>query len=300
MYVRLAFAVAVSVEPEILIVDEALAVGDAPFQTKCFARMRELISKGTNVLFVSHDLSSVRAFCDKAIYLKNGILQSYSSAMDVCNLYTMACIEAIGVKTEMMQQVANPISHFLSKDVLASNKSKVHIFSPEFEKQAARNRSGSGLVRIINFYFESMEGQIVKDVAHNLIYNAVFILEAYADFYREIHLAVAIKDLKGTEFLEVRDSHYVEPLQLRAGQRAVAKMQITLPLHAGEYYATIGMLAFCVGDKFKDGTFNFSSAELCDLIEYGYFFSVAPFHKYYIRSPVHQESNLVITYLKKP
>jgi lipopolysaccharide transport system ATP-binding protein len=73
MVVRLAFAVSACVDPEILIVDEALAVGDAAFQFKCLDRMKALIEKGTTLLFVSHDMSMVKAFCTRVIYLHDGI-----------------------------------------------------------------------------------------------------------------------------------------------------------------------------------------------------------------------------------
>jgi lipopolysaccharide transport system ATP-binding protein len=72
MYVRVAFAIAASVEPEILLVDEALAVGDAVFQHRCLRRIQELQEKGTTVAFVSHDLAAVRALCSRAILLNAG------------------------------------------------------------------------------------------------------------------------------------------------------------------------------------------------------------------------------------
>ena len=74
MYVRLAFAVAAHLEPEILIVDEVLAVGDSEFQKKCLDKMREVTDGGRTVLFVSHNLSAVAALCDRAIYLQSGKL----------------------------------------------------------------------------------------------------------------------------------------------------------------------------------------------------------------------------------
>ncbi len=74
MVMRLAFSVAVSVSPDILIVDEALAVGDAAFQYKCLSRIQKLIDSGLTFLFVSHDLATVRAFCSRAIYLSKGRL----------------------------------------------------------------------------------------------------------------------------------------------------------------------------------------------------------------------------------
>ncbi|TSA33776.1 MAG: ABC transporter ATP-binding protein, partial [Verrucomicrobiaceae bacterium] len=72
MYVRLAFAVAAHLEPEILIVDEVLAVGDSEFQKKCLDKMREVTDGGRTVLFVSHNLSAVASLCNRAVYLKSG------------------------------------------------------------------------------------------------------------------------------------------------------------------------------------------------------------------------------------
>jgi lipopolysaccharide transport system ATP-binding protein len=72
MMMRLAFAVAACVEPDVLIVDEALAVGDMAFQQKCFARIEEVKHRGTTILFVSHDIYMVRTYCERAIYLQSG------------------------------------------------------------------------------------------------------------------------------------------------------------------------------------------------------------------------------------
>src|SRR5437764_1721956 len=72
MYVRLAFAVAAHLEPEILIVDEVLAVGDASFQQKCLGRMHSVAHEGRTVLFVSHNLGAVQMLCTRAILLRNG------------------------------------------------------------------------------------------------------------------------------------------------------------------------------------------------------------------------------------
>src|SRR6478609_1664555 len=74
MYVRLAFAIASSVEPDILIIDEALAVGDAVFQHRCLRRINDLHKRGTTVLLVSHDAAAIRALCSRAILLKAGRL----------------------------------------------------------------------------------------------------------------------------------------------------------------------------------------------------------------------------------
>jgi lipopolysaccharide transport system ATP-binding protein len=88
MYVRLAFAVAAHLEPEILIVDEVLAVGDAQFQKKCLGKMQEVAAgEGRTVLFVSHNMNAVRRLCQSAIYLKNGTLVKTGTSEEVCDYY---------------------------------------------------------------------------------------------------------------------------------------------------------------------------------------------------------------------
>jgi len=87
MYVRLAFAIASSVEPDILVIDEALAVGDAVFQHRCLRRIKDLQESGTTVLFVSHDLGAVRALCSRAILLNDGRIAADGRPVDVLNHY---------------------------------------------------------------------------------------------------------------------------------------------------------------------------------------------------------------------
>lgn len=87
MYVRLAFSVAVNVDPQILIVDEALSVGDLAFQNKCILKIRELRAKGTTLLFVAHDLSIVQTMCDRVAWLQNGQMVMIGDAIPVCQEY---------------------------------------------------------------------------------------------------------------------------------------------------------------------------------------------------------------------
>ena len=87
MVMRLAFSIAAMVEPEILIVDEILAVGDETFQKKSRARMAELMSGGTTVLFVSHDLNQIRELCNRVIWLDGGTIRMQGSTDEVCNAY---------------------------------------------------------------------------------------------------------------------------------------------------------------------------------------------------------------------
>jgi lipopolysaccharide transport system ATP-binding protein len=87
MYVRLAFAVAAHLEPEILIVDEVLAVGDAQFQKKCLGKMQDVAKGGRTVLFVSHNMGVVTSLCPKAMWLNKGALQRTGASRDIVNEY---------------------------------------------------------------------------------------------------------------------------------------------------------------------------------------------------------------------
>lgn len=88
MYVRLAFSVAIHVDPAVLIIDEALAVGDSRFQAKCFNKIREMKESGVTLLFVSHDVGSVRTLCERAIWLDRGRVRMEGNAFAVTAQYT--------------------------------------------------------------------------------------------------------------------------------------------------------------------------------------------------------------------
>ena len=87
MVMRLAFSIASVVSPDVLIVDEILAVGDAAFQEKSKARMLELMGGGTTVLFVSHSLEQVRQVCDRVLWLEHGTMRGIGPTDEMCNLY---------------------------------------------------------------------------------------------------------------------------------------------------------------------------------------------------------------------
>src|SRR5215831_11510642 len=87
MYVRLAFATAIATEPQILIIDEALSVGDALFQHRCLRRIKQMQENGATILFVSHDVSAVKALCSRTILLNNGRVEADGRPAEVLNRY---------------------------------------------------------------------------------------------------------------------------------------------------------------------------------------------------------------------
>jgi lipopolysaccharide transport system ATP-binding protein len=125
MYIRLAFAAAIAVSPQILIIDEALAVGDAVFQHRCTRRIKEMQENGTTILFVSHDPSAIRALCNRAILLNQGQKIAEGSPSDVLNRYqkiimarqqayeasSVKTAEEAGTATEFFELKTAPLSY---------------------------------------------------------------------------------------------------------------------------------------------------------------------------------------------
>jgi lipopolysaccharide transport system ATP-binding protein len=125
MQVRLAFAVAAHLEPEILVVDEVLAVGDAEFQKKCLGKMKDVATGGRTVLFVSHNMAAVRKLCDKSILLTDGKIQNEGITKDIIDEY-LSNVNTLVMNTPLAQR---------------------------------RDRKGDGTLRFIDVTFENFNGE---------------------------------------------------------------------------------------------------------------------------------------------
>lgn len=108
MYVRLAFAVAAHLEPEILVVDEVLAVGDAQFQKKCLGKMGDVSQQGRTVLFVSHNMSAISELCQKAILLRSGQMAMMDHAQNVIHQYLSHSIRNASIDLGRMEHAKRP------------------------------------------------------------------------------------------------------------------------------------------------------------------------------------------------
>ena len=126
MYVRLAFAVAAHLEPEILIVDEVLAVGDAEFQKKCLGKMAEVAGGGRTVLFVSHNMAAIEALCPRSIYLAAGALVSEGNTGNVIMTY----LEQRQATSRAMQGATTRIHEDLTIESIISTPSMLRSGEP--------------------------------------------------------------------------------------------------------------------------------------------------------------------------
>lgn len=153
MFVRLAFAVNIMSRPDIMVVDEALAVGDMNFQAKCMTALNRIKNNGSTILFVSHDVGAVKSLCSRGIYLEKGAIKSIGNAPEVAELYIRTMREEMNAEEQNHAPIFKAGSAkslaTSEKEYKASNNS-VFTFknSEEFEKQASMFRYGSGGARI--------------------------------------------------------------------------------------------------------------------------------------------------------
>lgn len=111
MFARLAFAVAINVEPDILIVDEALSVGDVFFQNKCYKKFEELRKQDTTVIFVSHDIGTVKRLCSRVLWIEHGEQQMIGDSNEVCTHYTNSILEKRGEEADKdRERINTPVS----------------------------------------------------------------------------------------------------------------------------------------------------------------------------------------------
>jgi lipopolysaccharide transport system ATP-binding protein len=305
MVVRLAFSIATCFEPDILVVDEALAVGDIPFQAKCFARMRTMIDNGVTVLFVSHSLGAVRAFCSKAAYLKEGTLVAFGNVNDVTREYERACIRAQGIPVDVMPENAiqpkkghAPPESTVDLEAFAGKIAKdLSKRGAEFVNRVAVERTGTGAIQIEAAAFYAMDGDPISVVGHDQSVTLAALIRARRDVDNDLHVGVRLKTLEGAERLVIRDSWFQDPVVLRTNDRAFVRMEFILPVSAGDYYVEIGLLLFPKGEKYENQRFNFAGAEIADLVERCAFVHVVPFSWHPIVAPVLAEARLNLLYL---
>lgn len=126
MFARLAFATAINIEPDILIIDEALSVGDMYFQEKCYEKMKQMVQSGATILFVSHSLPAIRNFCNKVVWIEQGELKAEGRADAVCAQYKRYLESKQTPVQEIPTEIKNPQS--------GKEKNKLLITSVELDK----------------------------------------------------------------------------------------------------------------------------------------------------------------------
>jgi len=287
MLMRLAFAVQTAVEPDILIVDEALSVGDAPFQAKCFARIRALQETGCATLFVSHDIGTVRTFCQQAVWLVNGQSQGQGNSIKVCDAYNRDCLRSMGMSIVEEQPKINqavPTSPGRSR-WLEEDRS-------EFQNLAASCRHGDATVQLTNFFLLNQAGVRTKLIRWNEEVTATFILGSKSGYTGMFQLGMVCKTLQGHEVLSCSDRTHNVTLELPPSSERVFTLRTRLPLRAGKYQLTVGVFLLPETARFPIGTYDFTQATATDFVPTAALFEIEPQFNLGIYGPVHIESHL--------
>jgi teichoic acid transport system ATP-binding protein len=235
MFARLAFAVAINVDPDILIVDEALSVGDIFFQAKCYRKFNEFKQRGKTIIFVTHDMSSVIKYCDRAIILNNGVLVEQGPADQMVDIYKKILVNLYDAPLE--------------QEIDAAGVADEAVWKTSFSLNPKCLEYGDGSAEIIDF-------AVFDD--HNALTNSVikgkpFQIKLKVKFNKTVTapiIAFTIKDLKGTDITGTNTMlEDIDTGQIAAGGVIEVAFQQTLPLQGGIYLLSLGCTGFS-GDDF--------------------------------------------------
>lgn len=235
MFVRLAFAVAINIEPEILIVDEALSVGDVFFQAKCYHKFEEFKQMGKTILFVSHDLSSISKYCDRVVLLNQGVKLGEGTPREMIDAYKRVLVGQYEIRGEEDESLLD------DKDVAAAAKMGVN---PELLEY------GTNAAKITEYYITDEKGVHTTAV----IKGQEFSIHMKVDFMEDVPapiFAFTIKNIKGTEITGTNtmvEKAFLEPV--RAGAKKEAVFTQKMSLQGGEYLLSLGVTGY-ERDKFE-------------------------------------------------
>lgn len=254
MFVRLAFSVAINVDPDILIVDEALSVGDAFFQAKSLMRMKKMLDENKTVLFVSHDLASLKALCSRGILLEEGQVKYDTNIADVVEAYFNSVFQNKEVPEK--SSASTPVFDLKPSDPSNSKMMdfmRIRNGSVEVSKVAIKNEKNEK--RNI-FSFDEVACFEVEFVCHKQI-------EGLSYGYH-------IRDRNGIDVL-YSDSEITGvplPSSMNAGEKYNMSFKVNLPLSSGAYTLSI------VLSKIID--VNLGKVEFCDFVPLAGQFEVSP------------------------
>ncbi len=232
MFVRLAFAVAINIDPEILIVDEALSVGDVFFQAKCYRKFEDFKAMGKTILFVSHDLSSIARYCDRVILLNKGVKLNEGTPKKMVDMYKQLLVGQDPEKAEK------------------EKKKQKESWSRQFQVNPNMLEYGSRLAEIVDFAVLDEKGLCTNTIEKGSSFQ-IKMKVAFRENIQDPILAYTFKDIKGTEITGTNTLFEKVPVEhSQAGDSCTVTFTQEMYLQGGEYLLSFG----CTG--YKDGEFT--------------------------------------------
>jgi len=266
MYVRLAFSVAINVSPDLLIVDEALAVGDEAFQRKCFARIQRLRDEGSTILFVSHSAGIVTELCDRAILIDQGEVLALGGPKAVVSKYhklIYSPADALAslrqeIKLQMFDDAPTVDKHISAADRVDSElvinakrdveKKEQAYYDEGMTPQSTISYSSHG-VSISNAQIETLDGQRVNVIQEGEKYNFVYVAE-FTEQAARVRFGMMIRTTSGLELGGAVSSTTQQAIQtIDKGTRVKAVFPFVCQLMPAMYFLNAGVLAELDGQE---------------------------------------------------
>ena len=267
MFVRLAFAVAINIDPEILIVDEALSVGDVFFQAKCYHKFEEFKKQGKTILFVSHDLSAISKYCDRAVLLNQGVKLGEGSPRDMIDIYKQVLVGQYelpsgdkkanlaadeDIRKAAAEKVDGKKDEEDGTDGTAAQKAGTASGeesrpTPGINVQALEY--GTKEAEIVEYYMTDGAGLRTSAILKGESFTLHMKVEVHKDLKAPI-FALSIKNIKGVEITGTNtmvEKSFLE--SVKAGEVLTITFTQKVRLQGGEYLLSLGVTGY-EGDTF--------------------------------------------------
>ncbi len=241
MFVRLAFAVAINIDPEILIVDEALSVGDVFFQNKCYKKFDDFKKLGKTILFVSHDLGSISKYCDRVILLDHGRKLEEGSPKDMINIYkkVMTGTDANAAVSSYNSDDTDIDSKLNSNLGSITDSDNDSLWKSHFTINPNLNEYGSRKAQIVDFAVVDSNGLLTNSI----VKGDKFMIKSKVHFNEDIANPIftyTFKNIKGVDITGTNTMFEKKDIDLaKAGEEYVASFTQEMNLQGGEYLLSI-------------------------------------------------------------
>lgn len=241
MFVRLAFAVAINIDPEILIVDEALSVGDVFFQAKCYHKFEEFKKLGKTILFVSHDLTSIAKYCDRVVLLNKGVKLAEGSPRDMVNMYKKLLVHQLDEDT---------LEDVNGKSAINDHVEDGKAWKEHFEINPKLLDYGEKQAEIVDFCIIDQYGQYSSIIEKG----STCQIKAKLYFHEQVKnpiFTITIRNKQGTDITGTNTMfERVETGVVEAGESRIVTYTQRIDLQGGDYLISLGCTGY-VGDEFR-------------------------------------------------